>query len=249
MQEALDKKEYFAKFTNYDVARGWYYYILRQPEMIPDWLKSAFAPYGHANFIENFGNQVKARHLYITRNYHPLLTYIEEMKQRESILYGRVEMLAIEACVHYQMKNKKKALSTLRKAYKTASPNDIIMPFIELGKDMRTLTLTGMRDMDHKIPQEWLKTINLKSALYAKHQSIMISDYENENEINGTKALSYRETEILRDLCKGLSRPEIADKQGLSVSTVKMNVNHIFEKLKAHTMADVIRIASEQKLV
>jgi len=249
IEALLGEKDYPARFMSYDIALGWYHYILRQPELVPVWLKEKFIPYSHAYTIENAGNQVKARYHYLTKNYQPLLTYIEEMKQRESTLFGRLEMLAMEACVHYQMKDKKVAFKALRDAYKTASPNSIIMPFIELGKDMRTLTMAALSEPDCGIPQEWLETVKRKSALYAKYQSTVISDYERENDISGMKALSFRETEILHDLCKGLSRPEIAEKQEISLSTVKMNVNHIYEKLKANSIVDVIRIATEQKLV
>jgi len=249
VEALLSENDYSLRYTTYDIALGWYHYLLRQPEMVPNWLKEKFAPYGHPIVLENFGNQMKARFHYLTKNYRPLLTYIDEMKQRESVLFGRVEMLAIEACVHYQMKDKKAAFDVLRDAYEMASPNNIIMPFIELGKDMRTLTAAAQRDMGLSIPHEWLETINRKSALYAKHQSMIISDYEREYDISSMKALSNRETEVLRDLCNGLSRKEIATKQELSISTVNMNVTHIFQKLEANNLADVIRIATGLKLV
>ncbi|MCL2837843.1 MAG: LuxR C-terminal-related transcriptional regulator [Oscillospiraceae bacterium] len=245
----IDISGYSRRFLTHDIAHGWYYYLLRQPEMIPNWLKENFTSYDHSYFIENFCNQMKARYHYLTRNYQPLLTYIDEMKHRESILYGRVEMLAIEACVYYQMNDKKAAFDALWNAYETAAPNNIVMPFIELGKDMRTLTMAAINNTDCAIPKEWLENIKRKSALYAKYQSTIISKYEKENNMSGIKALSARETEILRDMCKGLSRQEIATNQEISISTVKMNMNHIYEKLNANSMADVIRIATEYKLV
>ena len=152
----------------------------------------------------------------------------------------------MEACVHYKNKDMEAASAALREAYENASPNDILMPFLELGKDMRTLTAAGL---DCGAPQDWLDAVNRKSSLYAKHQALFVSDYKKANNINGETALSARESEVLRDLYRGLSRSEIAENQQLSVNTVKMVINIIYEKLNAANIADVIRIAAERKLV
>ncbi|MCL1875088.1 MAG: LuxR C-terminal-related transcriptional regulator [Synergistaceae bacterium] len=249
METLLDENEYTMRFTTYDIALGWYYYALCQPERIPGWLKEKFTPYGHAYFIENFANQVKARYCYLTKNYAQLLAYMEELKRRESILYGRVEMLSMEACVYLKMKDKTKALAALQEAYANAFPNVILMPFIELGKDMRTLTATALREPDYNIPKPWLEEVGRKSTSYAKHQGTLIFDYKKANNEDGEAVLSSRESDVLRDMYHGLSRSEIATNQNLSINTVKLYINSIYEKLNACNIADVIRIAAERKLV
>ncbi|MDR0302172.1 MAG: LuxR C-terminal-related transcriptional regulator [Treponema sp.] len=245
----LNEDLYISRYTNYDISLAWYYCVLCLPENIPDWLKENFSPYGHAAFIENFGNQMKAWFCLMTRNYPPLLSYIHEMKTRESFLFGRIEMLAIEACVHYKMKDKKLAFAALQEAYKNASPNEIVTPFIELGKDMRTLSTAALKEQSCKIPKKWLENINRKSASYAKHQVHLIAQYKQANLIPANIALSTRENEILANLSHGLSRSEIAASQGLSINTVKMVINNIYMKLGAENLADAIRIASERKIV
>jgi LuxR family maltose regulon positive regulatory protein len=185
----------------------------------------------------------------MTRNYPPLLLYIEEMRQRESYLFGRVEMLAIEACIHYKMKEKKKAFTVLLEAYKTASPNDLLMPFIELGKDMRTLTNSALKESGVKIPKSWLENINRKAALYAKRKAHVIAEYKQANRLTESFVLSPRETDILIDLSHGLSRAEIADSRSLSINTVKMVINNVYTKLGTENLAGLIRIAVERKLI
>jgi len=249
MEKQLDENDYSIRFTTYDIALGWYYCALCQPERIPSWLKEKFAPYGHAYFIENFANQVKARYCYLTKNYSPLLTYMEEQKRRESILYGRVEMLLMESCIHLKTKNRTAAFAALAEAYENASPNDILMPFLELGKDMRTLVASALREPGFAIPRSWLETVGRKSATYAKYQGVLISDYEKAHSVDGEVALSSRENEVLRDMYHGLSRSEIAANRNLSINTVKLYINNIYDKLNACNMADVIRIAAERKLV
>ena len=248
METQLYEKEYYLGLFNYDIAIGWYHYILRQPEMLPGWLKEKFAPYSHAYFVANFGNHMKARYHYLTKNYPPLLAYIDEMKRRESILYGRVELLAMEACVYYQMKDKTAAFAALREAYDAAIPNNILMPFIELGKDMRSLASAALRDAIN-IPSAWLETVRRRSATYAKNHSLLLYDYKKAGSRGGSIVLSARESEILLKLYHGLSRSEIADKTKLSVNTVNSAVSNIFNKLGAHSIVDVIRIAKERRLV
>ena len=255
MKAQLEHNEYSNRFTNYDIFLSWYYYILGLPEKMPDWFKENFSPYCHAGFIENFINQIKARYCYATRVYHPLLSYIEGMRSRESFLFGRVEMLAMEACIYYKMKDRKKAYAALAEAYQTALPNNILMPFIELGKDMRTLSGAVLKEPGssagaaRSIPKQWLENINRKSASYAKHQGHVTAEYKRINGITSTAAISTRETEVLLDLSHGLSRAEIAANRNLSVNTVKMVINNIYSKLGADNLASLIRIAVERKLI
>ena len=249
MKTFLDYNDYSNRFINNDIFLSWYYYILGLPEKISDWFKESFAPYGHAGFIENFANQIKARFCYAARSYPQLLSYIEEMKTRESFLFGRLEMLAMESCIHYKMKDKQRAFAVLHEAYDNALPNDLLMPFIELGKDMRTLTAAALKEKDNKIPGAWLENINRKAASYAKHQSHIASEYKRINGIMDDSPVSPREAEVLLDMSHGLSRTEIAASRGLSVNTVKMVINNIYSKLGADNLASLIRIAAERKLI
>jgi LuxR family maltose regulon positive regulatory protein len=249
LQALLNEEGYSRRNVTYDIALGWYYCVIRQYDMLPDWLKSEFTFYRHSYHLEYFSNQIRARYYYLKRNYLPLLAYIEGMKRRESILFGRVEMLAMEACVHYQMKNKAKAFTTLRQAYETAYPNDIITPFVELGKDMRTLTISALREGNFAgIPRVWLESVRNKASSYAKCQSIFVAEQKlNDTEVN--KVLSSREQDVLSDLYHGFSQSEIARKHSLSINTVKMVTKSIYEKLHVHKISDLIRIAAEQRLV
>jgi len=249
LKTQLDEVDYFNRYINYDISLSWYYCILGMAEQIPDWIKDSFVPYSYAGFIENYANQMKARFCYSTRCYLPLLSYIQDMKQRESFLFGRIEMLALEACVHYRMKDKPAAFEALAEAYETASPNNILMPFIELGKDMRTLTSTALKKTDISIPKSWLETVYRKSVSYTKRQAHIITEYRHANRIVENTVISPREAEILVNLSQGFSRAEIAANLNLSVNTVKMVINNIYSKLGAENLPDLIRIAMERKII
>jgi LuxR family transcriptional regulator, maltose regulon positive regulatory protein len=249
MKAQLDEVEYLNRFMDYDISLSWYYCFLGLPEKTVDWLKEDFMPYSHTASIDNFGNQIKARFFYATRDFAPLLAYIEEMKTRESFLLGRIEMLALEACIHYKLKNKEKAFSAFESAYKDAQPNGIFMPFIELGKDMRTLAASIQKESRNVIPAAWLEDINRKSASYAKRRAHVIAEYMQTNRITDNPAITPREADILGDLSQGLSRSEIASSRSLSINTVKMVINSLYFKLGAQNLADLIRIATKRKMI
>ena len=244
-----DENIYSNRFTNYDISLSWYFYILGMPENIPDWLRDDFSQYHHTAFKENFANQIKARFCYSSRNYIPLLSYIQEMKQRESFLFQRIEMLAIEACVHYKMKNKDKSFAALLESYKTAAPNNILTPFIELGKDMRTLTAAALKESISGIPAAWLENVNHKASSYAKRQTQIILEYKQAVGFENNYILSPRENEILRDISNGLSRTEIAVSHNLSINTVKTIISMILSKTGAKNLPNLIRIAMERKII
>jgi LuxR family maltose regulon positive regulatory protein len=244
-----EEAEYLNRFMDYDISISWYFCFLDMPEKTSEWLQEDFSYYSHAGFIENFWNFIKARFYYATRNFAPLLAHIEEMKARESFLYERIEMLAIEACIYYKMKDKKKAFAALLAAYTDAQSNNIVMPFIEMGKDMRTLASAFLKEGSGAIPESWLEEINRKSASYAKRKAHVISEYIQANRITDNPAITPRETDILGDLSHGLSRTEIASSRNLSINTVKMVINSLYFKLGAENLADVIRIATKRKMI
>ena len=249
MRLNLNETGYSNRFLDYDISLCWYYCALGLHENVPDWLKDDFSLYGDASFIENYANQMKARYCFATRNYSHLLSYIHDMKNRESYLFGLTEMLAIEACIHYKMKDREKACKILEKAYETASPNEIMMPFIEMGKDMRSITAFMLKKTKRGIPAEWLKSVNRKSASYARRVTHVNMEYKQANSMTGRVIITPREREILTDLIQGLTRTEIAASRGISVNTVKMVVSNVYSKIGAGTLADAIRIATAQKIL
>jgi len=248
-EKQLAHKEYSSRFLTYDIVSGWYYSLLEQPEKMPNWLKEKFTTLSYANNAENFGNYIKVRHYYLKRDYTDLLPYLERKSEPGTNLYERVESLLLKACVYFKMSNTYKAFFALWEAYEVARPNGIVAPFIELGKDMRTLLYFVTKCPDCAIPRPWLKSIQHRVSAYARNQALMISRYKKQHGMNGRIALSPREKVILNDLCAGLSRSDAAAKHALSINTVKLHINSIYSKLGARNRADMLRIASEDNLI
>ena len=249
MEDLLSYSEYTIRNITYDIAAGVYYYLISQPEKFPDWLKEKFAFCKYNNPLEDYGNQIKMRYHYLTKNYTVLLSFMKEQKRRQTVLYGRIEMLAMEACVHYKMNNINEAYNILLEAYETSNPNNIMMPFIILGKDMRSLISSYARKKNCSIPQQWLKKISQATYTYAQNRDLVISDYKKAHGITENVSLSPREKEVLCEMYKGLNNQEIADYYNLSVNTIKLHINGIYNKLGARNRADVFRIANEHNLL
>jgi LuxR family maltose regulon positive regulatory protein len=220
-----------------------------QPELVASWLKGHFTREPVGAFITDFSNYIKTKFFYAGKRYYELLSFIESSQSINSVLFGKVEMKALEAASYYQIKDMGAALTSLKEAYELASPNELTTPFSSLGKTMRTLTAAAMRDKHCDIPRSWLEIIHRKSATFAKRLTGSISEYNNVHNIDDSANLSSRETEILNDLYRGLSRSEIAANRSLSINTVKMVISTIYTKLGADNVADVIRTALEQKLI
>ena len=249
METLLDIKEYTVRYESYDIARAYYHLALRQPEQIPDWLKSDFSTYAHPAFMENHANRVKAHYCYLTKQYNVLLAFLGNVRESQTLLLGKIAFLVLEAMSLYQLKRRGEAIAALTEAYLLAAPNDIIIPFTQFSKDMRTLTTAALKDPKCKIPADWLENISRKSSAFSKRQAHMVSGYKEANDIADEITLTKRETEVLRDLSQGLSRAEIATSQNLSINTVKMVINIIYEKLNVRGLPDAIRIAIDRKIV
>ena len=246
----LDNPEDSVRYMVNGMITGWYCCVFNLPQQIPSWLKERFTFHVfYANTLENFGNHIKAKYCYMTKNYATLLEYIEVKRQRPAILFERIELLALEACARYKMKDSATAFRILQEAYLLALPDGIEMPFIELGKDMHKLLLAAETAEGLDIRQSWLKSMKQKAAAYSRKLAAMISEQKKAVESDKAIALSPREIDILQHLTSGRSRAEIAEIYGLSVNTIKVHINSIYKKLNARNRADIYRIASELMLL
>ena len=249
METLLHEKEYSLRFVACDISNGFYYLMLNQADRVPNWLKGDFSRYTHPAFLENYANWVKAQYHYKTGQYNILLAFIENEWERQTVLFSKIVFKILKALSLYQLKQRKEAIAALTTVYQLAAPNQIVAPFIHYAKDMRTLTAAASRDETCKIPKDWLEDINRKASTFSKKQIRMISEYKTANNLNEKISLTRRETEVLKDLSHGLSRSEIAANQNISVNTVKMVINIIYEKLHTNNLVEAIRIASGHNII
>jgi LuxR family maltose regulon positive regulatory protein len=249
LETQLEIGEYAMRYVTHDIISSWLYNLIGQTELVAKWLKSDFEEETLPIFSVYFGNFVKIGFFYMDKRYHELLSFLHERRSSENVLFEKLEFKIFEALCYYRTKQKKAAFSAMEEAYELAKTNELYMPFIEFGKDMRSITIALMRDKNNNIPRDWLEMINRKSATYAKRLLLIISKYKKANNLGDDIALSPRELILLNDLYHGLSRSEIAHNHNLSINTVKLVLNTVYTKLGADSLADVIRIALDKKLL
>jgi LuxR family maltose regulon positive regulatory protein len=158
-------------------------------------------------------------------------------------------MNVLEALSLYQLKRQKEAMDALVRAYDLAAPNNIIILFIQYGKEMRKLTAAALRDGENSIPEAWLEDINRKSSAYAKRKAKMMAEYRLINNPEDVVPLTESEIAILQGLSQGLSRSEIAARQNISANTVKLVINIIYDKLCVTSLPDAIHTAVDRKII
>jgi LuxR family maltose regulon positive regulatory protein len=171
---------------------------------------------------------------------------------------GKIVILALEAVCLYHLHDKEAANRTLEEAYKLAEPNDLYMPFAELGKDMRALVSAALKDRATAIPRDRLEKIRNNASVYAKKLFAVAEQYNpppaksiaaGSPAGSLTDSLSPRELDVLTGLSHGLTREEIAGASGISPNTVKSVIRSVYNKLGALNRADAVRIATDSGLL
>ncbi|OGU35170.1 MAG: hypothetical protein A2068_01175 [Ignavibacteria bacterium GWB2_35_6b] len=67
--------------------------------------------------------------------------------------------------------------------------------------------------------------------------------------VTPSDSLTQRETEVLTQLCKGMSYKMIADSLFISEETVRRHIKSIYRKLEVHSKSEAVAKAIKEKLV
>jgi DNA-binding NarL/FixJ family response regulator len=104
--------------------------------------------------------------------------------------------------------------------------------------------------LKHNAPAILLEAIRTVAAggVWTDHKSPPASAPENEPASAASGRLTPREQQVLRGVLEGMSNKEIAAKIGVSLSSVKATLQHLFEKAGVRTRGQLVRIALERSL-
>jgi LuxR family maltose regulon positive regulatory protein len=252
LEAQLDQAHYINRFTYHDVAAGWYYAQIGQTDKVASWLKNDFE--GSDLNSMNLGLEVlvKAKCHLAEKRYPAAMAALAAMETRNNqydagdFVLGRISMKALEAVCRYQNRDKQGAFAALETAYRLAQPNELYMPFTELGKDMRALAAAALKEKISSLPRDWLEKVRIGASGYAKKLFAVAEQYRPAVPRGGDQetSLSRRELEVLTGLYQGMTQEEIAGLSSLSVNTVKSVIRSIYTKLGAVNKADAVRIAA-----
>ncbi|MDR3338143.1 MAG: LuxR C-terminal-related transcriptional regulator [Treponema sp.] len=246
----LEKKDYLNRYTFYDISSGWYYAQIGEKSKLGAWLKNEYWDNkSNTLFYRNFEVLIKAKCFFAAGYYSEALTVLEEFQKNkkplENFLLGNIEMTVLRAACLYRRKNDAEGRAALEAAYEMACSNSLIMPFIELGEDMRLLAGEALNSPNCSIPRPWLETIRGKASAYGK--KLFLAAEENRSSLpeQAAPALTWREREVLKALSRGWNREKIAGNLATSVNTVKAEISSVYTKLGAQNRADAVRIAGK----
>ena len=252
IEEQLGNPGFLNRYISYDIQMGWFYGSIGQKEHVADWLKSDFSVSHAPTVLSNYEDIARAKYYLSEQDYGALLAMLSSRTGGFDIthyLFGQIGLEVYRAIGLFNLKDMPGAMETLRRAYELAAPNRLNMVFVEQGNHMRTLAAAALKQPACGIPSAWLETIQTKAATYAKRVAQVRSQYRLETGLDGSTQLTNKETELLTDLSHGLSRTEIASARSISINTVKMMLQYIYEKLGAENSMDAVRLAFAKGLL
>jgi LuxR family maltose regulon positive regulatory protein len=249
MEALLEKTDFLNRYTYHDIYTGWFYVQIGQIEKAVSWLKNDYGESDLNSMAFGFETIVKAKYHLSEKRYHAAMTAIENRKSAYSLtgyLVGRITASVIAAVCRCRLRDKAGAIRILESAWEQAAPNGLDMAFIEMGRDMRTLTAAALKSPACKIPREWLEKIRRAASAYARKVDAVSEAYRSpkQDRRQNTTALSTRELEVLTGLSHGFTREEIAETSVIPVNTVKSVIRSVYAKLGAANRADAVRIAT-----
>ena len=247
MEAQLDYPDYNTRYVIYDIMAGWFYAHTGNMEQIAPWLRNEYEESDLNLNVHNFETMVKAKSLFAEKRYRETVDFLRRKDVREglgSFHLGILEITALEAVALNRLGDEDGALAALEAAHEMSVSNSLVLPFIELGEEMRTLAGTALNREPCTIPRQWLETIRNLASLYEKKLTNAIEQHRGGQGEGKAPFLTAQEAAILAGISMGYTREEIAANSSISINTVKNIIKTIYDKLGAFNRADAIKIAT-----
>jgi LuxR family maltose regulon positive regulatory protein len=222
--------------TTIDICEGYIYGCLKEPELIPEWLrngdmsKGTFLMQGMA-----FPCIVIAKAAMLSGNWVQLEVLCESFKEGYGVLHNQLGLLhnsIYEAVAKYNLYGMEAGMDFLLPAIREAQADGILLPFAE-NADFILPILHSMREKE-ELDSVWIDSLIEICRQYSKNLR-----HQNQTEA----LLTRREAEVLELLAKGLTQKEIAENLYLSVSAVKRHLESMYIKLEANNKIAAIEKA------
>ena len=252
LQASADNPDFWNRRLLCDLFTGFFYAQTGLADWIPAWLVMNETEVTSEVRIPTRELIVCAMGFLTARQYGRALTVLGNSyprKPHERFLFGELVLATLTAAAKLKTGDTDGAVAELERAYALSFHGVFELPFVELGREFRSLAAAASKCPDCAIPADWLTATGRKAAAYAKKIGSIAEKFRQEQKIEDTVQLSDRERDILNDLYHGLSREEIAASRYLSVNTVKTILRSLYTKLDVSNNVEAVRLAIEKKLV
>ncbi len=168
-----------------------------------------------------------------------------------------VQILANLAIVQRSKGESEKALATLWEALNLAAPEGYIRAFLDEGELMRSMLADFLSKHESQpgaatLPEPKSIEVYARALLDTFTRASIAQpaiSLIHPARVSLPEPLSERELQVLKLMAAGLSNRDIADKDIVSINTVKTQVKSIYGKLGTHTREDAISAARKLGLV
>jgi len=252
-------KEYAKSSTEFlsilDIAESWFYLKIGKSDKIARWiLNDALNEQIHPPISIGRDRLIRANYFLQEEKYDELFAFSRELDrlyQEKGLWLDLLFLRVFNAISLCNTGNIHQCIDMLQSMHDMINENRFIIQFVEMGQHMCTMIDNIKRIGNHNLPEDWLDSIYSKSSTYAKRQSFYKIKYNAENPTENTTfiQLTRREKEILKNLCQGLTRDEIASSLMISINTVKSTLQNTYNKLGAVNSADAVRIAVHMNII
>ena len=253
LTEYAENSAYFLSIL--DIAKSWFFLKIGNNERIPRWLlNDTLNEQIHPPISVGKDRLVRVHYFLTEERYDELFAFsrqLDTLYQKKGLWMDLIILRIFNALSFYYIGDLRQCINVFQSLYDIVHENHFVMQFIEMGQHMCAMIDNIRRFGNHNLPEDWLNYIYSKASIYAKRQVFYKKKYiaANQSEDAAYVRLTRREKEILRNLCQGLTRDEIAASLTISINTVKSALQHIYNKLGAANSADAVRIAIQMKIV
>lgn len=246
----VNQRKMISLYDIRDYASSWLYLCMGQYDKITPWILGIPGDRDQPPITMGRDRLIYAHYLLQKEEYAELLAllvHLEKLYHLRGLWSERLYVHLLRAVAHQKLKKTRESLQSLRKAYDMAYYNHITMPFIEMGKFMRSLVHMAEQEPDSGFDRNWLEAIGSAAATFEKR---ILAFYRASNQNSGSQksgagiTLTSRELAVLKHMAAGLTREEIALEQNISINTVKKYITSIYNKLGAINRSDAIYLAT-----
>ena len=234
IHETVENNRQYVLIHTVDLCRGFIDASLGQKDRIPEWLAEGDFNSSRLFFpARAFYNIIYGRALLLRGDYAKLLGLSGQFFGIASIfpsVLANVYTLIYVGVANQRLHRRDEAIGAIRQALTLATPDEVWMPFVENGEEIKPL-------LDALLSEgAYCGEIRKILALYAPHQQA-VERIRATWFYEGRSRLSERETEIARMAAEGCSNREIGERLFISQNTVKTQLKSVFEKLGVNSRA------------